>query len=253
MQKLLLSLLGFLLFGNVLIAQSVEDIRAEVSGDIVIITYDLKGDVIGQKFDVEIYARHNNYSSPLQLVSGNVGKNIDPGFNRRVEWRAKEELKNFSGTIDFEVRATLVFSPIAFLYPSKGASVKKGKNLEIRWKGGLPTERFNIEIYKGTLRVQEFPNQSNDTKKVNWLVPKKADSGSDYEIRITSITNPSNATKINDVKVKSGGGAVKILVPLALVGGAVYYFAFAGNLGKTDPIIDDPVEDLPLPPAFPIF
>jgi hypothetical protein len=250
MNKLLLSLLGILFVCHIASSQSVEDIRAEVSGDLVIITYDLKGDISGQKFDVEVFSRHNNYVSALKLVSGDVGKNIEPGFNRRVEWKAKDELKNFSGTIDFEIRATLIYSPVTILHPSMGSSFKKGKPMEIRWKGGLSTEKFNIEVYQGTLKVQEYLNQSNDTKKVTWMVPKTSSKGMNYEVGITSINNPSNLARASDLKLKSGGGAVKILVPMVLIGGAAYYFLFMGE--TEDPGTVDPVNDLPDAPSFPI-
>lgn len=104
MRRILLALLIFCAYQAS--GQRLENIRAEAiaGGDRVAITFDITGGQEGQKFRVSIYGSHNNFSAPLQLVSGDVGE-ITPGKNKRVEWNAKNELVEFNGNVTFEVRA----------------------------------------------------------------------------------------------------------------------------------------------------
>ena len=59
------------------IAQTVQNVRASLDGNDVIIQYDLTGSQ-GQKFKVELYSSSNNYSTPLRMVSGDIGENVTP-------------------------------------------------------------------------------------------------------------------------------------------------------------------------------
>jgi hypothetical protein len=88
------------------VGQRLENIRAEAisDGERVAVTFDITGGQEGQKFKVSLYGSHNNYSAPLQQVSGDVGE-ITGGRNKRMEWNAKGELGDYNGTVTFEVRA----------------------------------------------------------------------------------------------------------------------------------------------------
>src|SRR5882762_1847745 len=85
-------------------AQKVENVRAAASGEQIIITYDLTGVKSDQRFKVNLYSSHNNFASPVQQVTGDVGDNIAAGKDKRIAWNAKSELSNFKGNLSFEVR-----------------------------------------------------------------------------------------------------------------------------------------------------
>ena len=89
-------------------AQKVENVRASSSGEQIIIIYDLTGTKADQRFKVNLYSSHNNFASPVQQVTGEVGDNIAAGKNKRIAWSAKDEIKDFKGSLTFEVRADLV-------------------------------------------------------------------------------------------------------------------------------------------------
>lgn len=104
MRRLLLASLLFVSFQ--LVGQRLENIHAEptANGERVAITFDITGAQEGQRFRVSVYGSHNNYSAPLQQLSGDVGE-ILGGRNKRIEWNAKGELGDYTGTVTFEIRA----------------------------------------------------------------------------------------------------------------------------------------------------
>jgi hypothetical protein len=68
-------LVVFLLgMSSMLCAQRIENVKAAVEKDKVIITYDVTGVASGQRFKAQLYSSHNNFASPLFRVSGDVGE-----------------------------------------------------------------------------------------------------------------------------------------------------------------------------------
>ena len=103
-----LILFGALIFSNQLVhSQRIELVRANVNGDIVNITYDLVSLNENQIFEIRIYGSHNNYTIPLSLVSGEIGRDIRPGLNKSIVWRAADELNSYQGDIIFQIRGTV--------------------------------------------------------------------------------------------------------------------------------------------------
>src|SRR5688572_23241910 len=158
-----------------LTAQRIENIRAEVfgEGEKVVITYDITGAAQGQKFKISIYGSHNNFSAPLALVSGDVGRDreIPGGPNKRIEWSAKSELKDFSGDITFEVRAEIVVATFFVQHPGLGAKVKRGKTAEIAWTGGTPGENVRLDLLKGGAVISQIASTQN-SQRYSWSIPK---------------------------------------------------------------------------------
>jgi hypothetical protein len=75
------------------------------SGDKVIITYDLASDDPAQKFKITAFSAHDNYTTPLQHVTGAVGENVAAGRGLRIEWDARSSLPaNFNGTISVRLK-----------------------------------------------------------------------------------------------------------------------------------------------------
>src|ERR1700755_762821 len=87
-------------------AQRLENIHAEVinGGERVMITYDITGVPVNQKFKISVYSSHNNYSAPLTQVTGDIN-NVGPGVGKRIEWNARNEMNDYNGDITFELHA----------------------------------------------------------------------------------------------------------------------------------------------------
>ncbi len=96
-----------------LAAQEISNVRADANAITrqIIISYDLKPTQSRfDRFKVEIYLSQNGGESfseyPLEWVNGNAGSNLEPGKNKRVQWRYYQEDPNFSGkNVVFRVKA----------------------------------------------------------------------------------------------------------------------------------------------------
>lgn len=224
-----------------LAAQRIENIKAEVfgEGEKVVVTYDINGAATGQKFKISLYGSHNNYSAPLTLVSGDVGRDVQAGPNKRIEWSAKSELKDYSGDVTFEVRAEILSAPFTFQTPAQGGKVKRGKITQVAWTGGSPGENVRLDLLQGGSVVSQLASTQN-SQKYSWSVPKSTAKAANYQIRLSgesgSVTSGTFAVK------SKTPGIVKVL-PFLAAGGIVAWLL----LRDTGP---EPSNDLPNPPTY---
>jgi hypothetical protein len=237
---------ALLLFANtLLVAQRIDNVKAATVGEKVVITYDINDAAEGQKFKVKLYASHDNFNNPLAQVSGDVGSNSDlfPGIGKRIEWNAKSELKEFDGDITFEVRADVISTAVRFVGPALGAKVKRGKTINIEWKGIGSSQVVKLELMKGgypITQIGETSNRSNYT----WTVPKAAAKGKDYQIKLT--TNSTTIT--SDVfTVKSRTPLIVKVLPVLVVGGVAAAVLSGGGEGG-GPGTEPQTNELPEPP-----
>jgi hypothetical protein len=248
MRHLYKSILLIFLAQSCLIAQRIENVKAVASNDKVVVTYDIAEAVDGQKFKVRLYGSHDNFSSPLVMVSGDVGQNAEllAGINKRIEWNAKSELKDYNGDITFEVRADIISAAVRIIGPSLGAKFKRGKNLEIEWKGIGSSQIVKLELLKGgypLTQIGETSNRSNYT----YTIPKGSKKGKDYQVRLTS----NNATVISDIfTIKSRTPFIVKVLPVLVAGGVAA--AVLGGGGTEDKGPTTPTgSSLPEPPGVP--
>lgn len=215
--------------------QSVENVKAEVTqGNKVIITYDLRGNPEKEQFKVRIYSSHNNYSSPLVRVSGDVSDDfsIRPGTGKQVVWDAAQELGSFSGEMAFEVR-TEVYQMLTLTKPAAGKSVRRGSKTSIHWTGGEPSEKIKIDLLKGGTTLSTL-GTVNNSGTFNWSIPKTMEKGTDYTLRFSGT---SGATTSDPFSIHAKYPmALKIAVPAAVVVGAIVLITKSGS------------ENLPAPP-----
>ena len=216
----ILPCLALLLFCGTLAAQKIENVKATINGDDIIITYDLSGKE-GQEFKINLYVSNNNFSKPLIKASGDIGSKITPGKDKRVVWNAKNELPEYKGDLIIEVRG------------EAGGSIKRGKLMNISWTGGTPGETVELSLFKGGEVKEKISEQSNNGV-YSWQVPKKTKSGS-YQLKLTG--NSSGFAMSTNFKIKPRTPFIVKLLPFLAVG-AVAYVVLGGEKAK----------DLPAPP-----
>ena len=134
-------------------AQKIDNLKAVLNGDEIIITYDLTSTNAVDKFDVSIYSTHNNFSVQLQQLSGDVGRNIGVGTGKKIIWYAKNELGNFKGEISFEIRAEVL---AGLIQTNQFASAKRGKSIPITWSGGSASQDVKIELIKAVKEIRDY-------------------------------------------------------------------------------------------------
>jgi hypothetical protein len=77
--------------------------------------------------------------------------------------------------------------------PNGGESLVRGTTNRITWSSsGSIGSDVKIELLKGSSVVQTLQSSTeNDGSYSSWTIFRKLDRGTDYRIRVTSITNPA--------------------------------------------------------------
>ena len=74
-------------------AQNITNVDANQEGKAIAITYDL-----GEKSNVALYVTNNNGKNkrliPFEFTSGDIGKKITPGKNKKILWKVLEQYPN---------------------------------------------------------------------------------------------------------------------------------------------------------------
>jgi hypothetical protein len=176
--------------------QFAENITSAFEHGRAIITYDLVGLKAKETYIISLYASHNNFSSPLKLVSGDVGRNITEGKGKKIEWNASEEAANYKGTITFRIDVALLFTPLEFINPTGGA-IRRGTTAIIEWRGGYIGNEKELVLYKGSVRVATLGKMKN-VWQYTWAIPKDIERGDDYTLRLSGGNEnlTSNAFRI---------------------------------------------------------
>ncbi|MBS1681217.1 MAG: hypothetical protein JST48_05860 [Bacteroidetes bacterium] len=176
-------LLSICLLPCLAFSQKLENLKAVAEGDKVIITYDLaEGGLSGDKFDVKLFASHNNFSLPLQIVSGYVGNDLMPGKTKKIVWNGFTELNNYHGDLTFEVRAEV---KAAFTLKHNVAKAKRGRSIPLDWRGGSLRDDVKIELLKSGVEVGAIATASNNGS-FTWEISSYQKVGSGFQLRFTN-------------------------------------------------------------------
>jgi hypothetical protein len=231
----------FLIFGSLCLplvtyAQTIENVKAVFQDGKVIVHYDLKADP-NTPFAVELYASHNNYNLPIKLAQGDIGNEVKPGLNKRVEWDIKADLKKYKGEITFELHAEPALLPWTIKEP---AGLKRGKMGTIQWQGGKASQEVKLELYQGTNRIESItPSPVANTKKYEWNLPSSLKTGSGYTIKLSSGKDEVTSASF---KINSKIPLVVKIVPVAILAGWGISKLFGTN---PPPPVDDDLADAP--------
>ena len=233
----------FFILGFHVKGQIIENFRQEIIGDEVNIYFDLIANIEGQIFEVVLYCSDSTtYSQRLYFATGDVGKNVKPGKDKRVVWTNEEELTTYSlEDLTFEIKANIQSSSLYFIHPrDRNAVFKRGTTEKIEWLGGDINESLVIELYRYDTRQKVIANTSNKGN-IFWNVPNDLRPGVNYQLRLSVANKPSDP-------VFSSKFQVRRKIPNALK------FISAGIIvGATAFLISNGEEnnELPGPPVTP--
>ncbi|WP_148230031.1 hypothetical protein [Marivirga tractuosa] len=231
-----LTISWFILLAQSAHAQSVKNVEAKVLDDIIVVTYDLNGN-LEEEFTVNLYSSKDNFETPLTLVTGDVGLNVKPGKGKRIEWLSKSELGEFKGNLIFELRAFLpepAFDPLEFVNFNL-TEIKSGKSYRIQWQGGKPNEKIDILLYEDGQQKSRIA-QVDNSGKYFFKIPK-GNKSSNYRIQLDGETGTVGSSQF---KIKSGISPLLIAGGGLVVGGIVAVILLLDNPGSSS--------DLPIAP-----
>ncbi len=217
-------------------SQKLENQKAIVQGDKIIVTYDLSLGFPGDKFDVSLYGSHNNFSSPLQRVNGDVGRGLTPGKGKTIEVDARNEIGNYKGELSFEVRAEVI---AAFTLTSAVGALKRGKSMSLAWRGGTKNQDVKIELIRGGVSQGAVGSATNNGS-YQWTVPPNQKTGSDYQLH---LVNGKEEFKTESFSIKHKVPTLLKVIPFIVVAAVV---GLAGGSKSASGTAKD--NSLPMPP-----
>lgn len=229
-------------------AQTVSIKNVELAGEKIIVHYDLEDGNPNNEYKLDLYASTDNYATPLAKVKGDVGLEVKPGADRKIEWNIREELGAYKGKIALEVRGKVYIPFVKIQNFDSEKSYKRGNSYNIAWKPGS-NNAINIDLYKGGQRVSGESNLQNNGSHT-FYIPTHAKKGGDYRLKITDTKNSEDVLYTSEFMVKPKVPLLVKMLPVLVVGGAVAVLVGSGGGGGgTDPG-DDTIPGVPaLPPG----
>ena len=132
-------------------AQTVNIKKVELSGEKVIIYFDLEDSNSSHEFSLNVFASRDNFTAPLGKVKGDIGQEIKPGANKKIEWSIIEEYGGYKGNIALEIRGKVYVPFVKLQNFGDKKSFKRGKTYDLALKAG-GTNPIHVELYKGSQR-----------------------------------------------------------------------------------------------------
>ena len=211
-------------------AQEIKMTKLELRGDELFIHYTIDDSNPSNEYLVNVYSSTNKFAAPLTKVSGDVGEEVKPG-NRVAQWNIREELGEYAGEMEVELRAR-VFIPFVRLQSfDDGKVYKRGKSYDVTWKPGN-TNPVHIELYSEGTRLQgelNHPNNGDYTITFN----SKLKPGNDYKLKMTDSRKSDNFVYSTTFKMRRKFPLVLQVAPIAILAGGLTAFIVTttGNSG----------------------
>lgn len=237
-------LVGLLLISGAALAQKVNIKRVEIAGEKIIVHYDLEDSNPNNEYQISLYSSQSNFNTALTKVKGDVGNEVKPGVDRKIEWSVREELGPYKGKISLEIRGKQFVTVAKFTNITTSTKMKRGKSHTITWKPGS-TNPINIEFLNGGQQISAQLNQPN-SGTYTLYIPKGQSKGKGYIIRITDTKNTQDIATSQPFAVTPKVPLLLKMLPLLAAGGAAAALAGGGG-GGTEP--ED--NSIALPPALP--
>lgn len=200
-------------------AQAVAITKLEVNGNKVVVHYDLDDNNPNHEYLLNLYASKDNYAAPLSKVKGDVGMDIKPGTNKKMEWNITEEFGAYKGRLSLEIRGKVYVPFVRLQGFDVDRSYKRGHSYGLTWKPGN-SNPVNIELYKGGERVGgdiNLPNNGSHTL----FIPAHAKKGDDYRLKISDARNSEEVLYTEYFAVTPKVSTVVKVLPILAIGGAV--------------------------------
>lgn len=213
----------FVLASGPLLAQQFDIQNVYANNGKVYVDFTIREQYPNERYRIQLYSSHDNYTQPLQYVSGAIeaGELTSTTENLQLIWDAQKELKNFQGNVQLEIRGTVTYVPVHT--DNQPIKAKHDKSTTISWDGGEPQNQIRIELIKSGQVIQSLGQVSN-SGRYNWVVPDDVPKGAGYSIRLSNVDNPGESTETTAFKVGGKVGLAVKLLPVAalVVGGGIY-------------------------------
>ena len=196
----------------------------------VAVYYDLTDANAEKKYSLHLYSSIDNYIQPLEKVEGDIGVDLFVGKNKRLVWRAKEELgEDFAGDVALELKGNTYVPFISLDNFDDYKVLKRGKPYDLTWTGGRGDNILNIELYQGDSKIKVFEERPN-VGNTSLSIPKDVRPGL-YRLKISDSRNRDEVVWTDDflVRRKMPLGLTAGVGAILIGGGALLINKFTGN------------------------
>ncbi|HEY0742522.1 MAG TPA: Ser-Thr-rich GPI-anchored membrane family protein [Chryseosolibacter sp.] len=238
------SALCFLLLTSTMLqAQQISLSRIDLQMDKLVVYFTLDDTNPNHTYQISLYSSKDNFATPLTKVAGDVGTEVKPGADKKIQWNMSQELGQYKGELSIEVRAR-VFVPFVKLTAfDTNRKYKRGKTYPLLWSSGNMGGQIDIDLYEGQNRIDGDRNVPN-TGKYEFAINGSVKSGKDYRLKFTNTRNrdeyifsqPFQIVPKVPFLVKAGGVAVVA---------AGLYFLFSGGDSPVPPDNSKEIEEWP--------
>jgi hypothetical protein len=205
-------------------AQKINIQWVEITGDKIIVHYDLDDTNPNHEYAVNLLSSKDNFGAPLTRVTGDVGNEIKPGLNKKIVWDITKELGNYKGDIELEIKGKFYLPFLKLSNFDTSKKYKRGKNFPLVWTSGNMSGQIDIELYNGQDRIHRESNVAN-SGKYDFIIPGDAKPGGNYRLKFTN-------TKNRDEVIYSGNFRIAAKIPMALkIGGVAVVGGLAAVIG----------------------
>lgn len=210
--------------------------RIERVADNVVLHYDLVDTIQNRSYTINLYSSVDNYTAPLQKVTGDVGLEIKPGANKKITWSAAEDLgAAFNGEVALEVRGKIYIPFVKLDGFNDYKKFKRNKTYKITWTGGRGNTVLNFDLYRGTKKVTSYPNIAN-VGYTN-LKFENVKPGKNYWLKISDSKNKDDVVYSAPFKIRAKVPLLVKLIPIGAIGYLIY--SLSDDAGSDD-IVDPP-------------
>jgi hypothetical protein len=241
MKSIILTIV-FGLLSLALNAQTIENFKNTFNAENgkTTITYDLIYADGNQKFKITFFSSHDNYSLPLQQISGDVGENILPGKLKRAIWDVRSVLpSDFDGDIQIKFKVSKMTAPMLVVEPLALKNYKRGQTISMKWTGGNPSDKITIELRKNKVANLIVAEKTDNAGTYEWKMPKNV-IGKNFNLVLTNSSQTGEPAESSEFSVKPRVPLyVKILPVIAIGGAAIFLSGGGGNGGGTTSATND--------------
>ncbi|MEX1240545.1 MAG: Ser-Thr-rich GPI-anchored membrane family protein [Cyclobacteriaceae bacterium] len=211
-----------LLLGASAYSQEITIKRIELEHEKVYLHYSLQDTTVNRYYTINLYTSRDNFLNPVQKIKGDVGIEVPPGNNRKIEVNVRDEFgPDFEGKLAFELRAKVYIPFIRITSFTEYKKFKRGKPYEIQWSGGRPQNVLNFDLFKGDQKVHTFPGIPNGGK-YTMLFPMNTKPGDDYRFRISDSKNKDEVVNFGTFSIRRKVPLLFKVLPAAAIGGVSY-------------------------------
>jgi hypothetical protein len=125
----------------------------------------------------------NDGSFSILVLCGPEPDDVGSNFKVKITSLSDPSVYDFSNG-DFGITSFRV------TLPGTGASWKRGTTHSITWTSNCsPGPNVKLALYKGGVWVKMIASSTANDGSYSWWIPASTAAGSDYKVRITSLSN----------------------------------------------------------------